>query len=192
MRAGPALWPTCELPRNPARRRSWIVVDPLEELLVPVPSSQTSALLRLLTHAFDAQGVPLFVLATLRSDFLDVFQNHAALGGVAFASIPVGPMPVGHFPQLIEGPAARAALDLEPGLVQEMVHDAETDDALPLLAFTLRELYERCKSSGRLTLNVYRDDLGGLQGSVARVVEGIKKLMKPTEPVLKRAACARS
>ena len=55
-----------------------------------------------------------------------------------------------------------------------MIADAHTDDALPLLAFTLREMYERCRQEGRLTLKVYHDDLRGIQGAVARVVERIK------------------
>ena len=75
---------------------------------------------------------------------------------------------------MIEGPADRAAIALEPGLVRSMIADARTDDALPLLAFTLREMYERCRDQERLTLKVYRDDLGGIKGAVARVVERIK------------------
>ena len=78
------------------------------------------------------------------------------------------------FPQVIEGPAARAEIALEPGLVRSMIADARTDDALPLLAFTLREMYERCRDQARFTLKVYRDDLGGIKGAVARVVERIK------------------
>ncbi len=77
-------------------------------------------------------------------------------------------------PCVIEGPADRAEIALEPGLVHSMIADARTDDALPLLAFTLREMYERCRDQQRLTLEVYRDDLGGIQGAVARVVERIK------------------
>ena len=75
---------------------------------------------------------------------------------------------------MIEGPADRAEIALEPGLVRSMIADARTDDALPLLAFTLREMYERCRDQERLTLKVYRDDLGGIKGAVARVVERIK------------------
>src|SRR5262249_50525055 len=94
--------------------------------------------------------------------------------GVAFADVPLGPLRVESFPRVIEGPAARAEIALEPGLVPTLVEDARTDDALPLLAFTLREMYERCRDRAMFTLAVYRDDLGGINGAVARVVERIK------------------
>jgi WD40 repeat protein len=83
-------------------------------------------------------------------------------------------LPDERFAQVIEGPADRAQVTLEPGLVHSMIADARTDDALPLLAFTLREMYERCRDRDRLTLNVYREELGGIRGAVARVVERIK------------------
>jgi hypothetical protein len=64
-------------------------------------------------------------------------------------------------------------LEFEPGLVNRMIDDTETADALPLLAFTLRELYERCGKERRFTLQVYDKELGGIQGAVARVANRI-------------------
>ena len=151
-----------------------VVVDQAEELLQGVAPEESSAFLTVLRCATGRPGGRVFGLLTLRSDFLGSFQNHPALRGVAFADVPLGLLPVERFPQVIEGPAARAEIALEPGLVASMVADARTDDALPLLAFTLREMYERCRDRATFTLAVYRDDLGGIQGAVARVVERIK------------------
>ena len=61
-----------------------------------------------------------------------------------------------------------AGIELEPGLVQAMVQDTKVDDALPLLAFTLRELWAHHSDNGRLEITTYRNDLGGIDGSVAR------------------------
>jgi hypothetical protein len=151
-----------------------LVVDQAEELLQGVVGDEASALLQVLRRATERRGGRVFGLTTLRSDFLGSFQNHPALRGVAFADLPLALLPVENFPQVIEGPADRAALALEPGLVPSMIADARTDDALPLLAFTLREMYERCRDQGRLALKVYRDELGGIKGGVTRVVERIK------------------
>jgi WD40 repeat protein len=151
-----------------------LVVDQAEELLQGANGDEPSAFLRVLRRAAERRGGRVFGLLALRSDFLGSFQNHAALRGAAFVALPLGPLPVESFPQVIEGPADRAALALEPGLVPSMIADARTDDALPLLAFTLREMYERRRDQGRLSLRVYRDDLGGIRGAVARVVERIK------------------
>ena len=151
-----------------------LVVDQTEELLQRAAGEETSAFFNVLRRATEPPGGRVFGLLTLRSDFLGSFQNHPALRGLAFADVPLGLLPVENFAQVIEGPADRAEIALEPGLVRSMIADARTDDALPLLAFTLREMYERCRDQARLTLKMYRDDLGGIKGAVARVVERIK------------------
>ena len=127
-----------------------LVVDQAEELLQNVACDESSAFLNVLRRATERPGGRVFGLLTLRSDFLGSFQNHPALRGVAFADLPLGLLPVENFPQVIEGPADRAEIALEPGLVASMIADARTDDALPLLAFTLREMYERCRDQERL------------------------------------------
>jgi TIR domain/AAA ATPase domain len=151
-----------------------LVVDQVEELLQSFAGNEASDFFQVLRRATERPGGRVFGLLTLRSDFLGSFQNHPALRGLAFADLPLALLPVENFPQVIEGPADRAEIALEPGLVRSMIADARTDDALPLLAFTLREMYERCRNQQRLTLKVYRDDLGGIKGAVARVVERIK------------------
>ena len=86
----------------------------------------------------------------------------------------LGPLPVARFSDVIAVPAARAEIELEPGLVSAMIADAQGKDALPLLAFTLRELYERCHERSKFTLTVYRDELGSIDGVVGKVVARIK------------------
>ncbi len=128
-----------------------------------------------LLRALESPGGRLFALATLRSDFLGSFQNHPSLRGSRFRTATLGPMPPARFPELIEGPAQRAVINVEPALVTTMVQEAEKPDALPLLAFTLRELWERCdKASPAFTLKTYRDEFGGLDGAVRRAVERVK------------------
>jgi WD40 repeat protein len=163
-----------------------LVVDQAEELLQDAGGDRASAFFDVLRRATERRGGRVFGLLTLRSDFLGSFQNHPALRGVAFADLPIGPLPAERFPMVIEGPADRAAIALEPGLVSAMIADARTDDALPLLAFTLREMYERSREQERFTLKVYRDELGGIKGAVARVVERIKHEV-PWTPEVDRA-----
>ena len=54
-----------------------------------------------------------------------------------------GRCPLNRIRQIIEGPARVAGLKVEEGLISAASSDAGTEDALPLLAFTLRELYDR-------------------------------------------------
>ena len=56
-----------------------LILDQVEELLGYAPDGEASRFLPLLWAAIEEPGSPLFVLGTLRSDFLGDFQKHAAL-----------------------------------------------------------------------------------------------------------------
>jgi len=147
-----------------------LVVDQLEELFTLSVPDEAQRFLDMLAGATESNASPLLIVATLRSDFLGELQKHAAAGSLAERL--VNPMPLLNIGQIIEGPAAAANLELGPGLVAAMLQDVEAENALPLLAFTLRELWER-RQGNTLTLEGYRDELGGLSGSVARAAEGV-------------------
>jgi WD40 repeat protein len=157
-----------------ARREATILlpIDQFEELLGRDTDASADLLLRWLATVLSDDGGPFLALATLRSDFLGAYQTHEALAGLASEPIALPQMTVADFAQVIEGPARVAGIDLESGLVQAMVADTATDYALPLLAFALRELWDRCGTDGRLTLAEYQS-LGGLQGALARAAEAI-------------------
>ena len=84
----------------------------------------------------------------------------------------VDPMPLRNFPAIIQGPARLAGLQLDDGLVETIVQDTGTRDALPLLAFTLRRLCERYSDDGRLTVGEY-ESLGRLEGAVREAAERV-------------------
>jgi hypothetical protein len=151
-----------------------LVIDQFEELLGAGENSQNERFLRFLCHALEVSDEnPLAVLGTLRSDFLGDFQNHPALLGLRFEQSLVGPLTVDEYVKVIEGPAEAAGLRLEPGLTKLMVKDTEGQDALPLLAFTLRELWEQYgHPNGNLSIEDYHR-LGGLLGSVRRAADGV-------------------
>ena len=75
--------------------------------------------------------------------------------------------------RIVEEPARLAGIELDPGLAGAVLRDAEGGNALPLVAFTLRELYLRFGREGRLTVEQYRERLGGLRGAVAKVAESV-------------------
>jgi WD40 repeat protein len=150
-----------------------LVIDQFEELLGRNVDQSVDLFLRLLTVAFNQPGGPFLAIATLRSDFLGAFQSQETLHRLPYEPLPLASVALADFAQVIEGPAQVAGAELEAGLAQAMVADTATDDALPLLAFTLRELWDRYSDDGRLTLDEYRGRLGGLQGSLARASEAI-------------------
>jgi WD40 repeat protein len=149
-----------------------VCVDQLEELFTLSGPEEAGRFLAALRGATEPAGSPVLVAATLRSDFLGQLQTQPALRDMSLVELLVNPMPLQAVGEIIEGPATVASLDLEAGLTQAMIQDTEAADALPLLAFTLRELWEK-RNGTRLELAVYRDQLGGLTGSVARAAEAV-------------------
>lgn len=167
------------LQARPGRERSALVlvIDQLEEALKD--TGQAAAFRHLLRPVLQASDGDVLVIATLRSDFLGALQARSSWRDVPLAPVTVAPLSMEGFSAVIEGPAELAGLDLEAGLAQKMVADTATEDALPLLAFTLRELWERGRADGRLTLAEYRE-LGGLHGAVAQAAEAVLAAARPT------------
>ena len=154
-----------------------IPIDQLEELLGrgddlnPKLAADADAFLSLLAQLLAMEGSQVLILATLRSDFYGQLQLHpSGLHRLAGPPQPLGPMEPAGFRQVIEGPAQRAGLRLEPGLSDALVHDTTTGDALPLLAFTLQELWEE-RGSG-LTLQQY-EAFGRLAGAIQRKADAV-------------------
>jgi WD40 repeat protein len=155
-----------------------LTIDQTEELFGYSDPQKARAFLQRLRHALETGGKRLMAIATMRSDTVTGFQAHPDLQGFAYEPWLVASVPLRDLPQTIEGPAAAAGIVLEPGLAQALVHDATSSDALPLLAFTLRELYERYGQDGRLDIKEY-EALGRLEGSVRRAADAVMERMSP-------------
>ena len=167
-----------------------VTIDQFEELLGCPEGHPAASFLRLVRASLDDAGGAVVILATMRSDHLGEFQKAPPLVGLQFESLSLGPMAPEAIAQTVEQPARAAGIDLEPGLTEALVEDARGEEALPLLAFTLRELWERHAGEGRLTVRHYRDELGGLTGSVARAADGVlggEELPPDLERDLRRA-----
>jgi len=150
-----------------------VTVDQFEELFGQTDDHPARAFLRFLRTALEIPDGPVVLLATMRSDSLGDFQKDPELVGLRFEGLSLGPMAPESVAQTIDKPARAAGVDLEPGLTEALVDDARGEESLPLLAFTLRELWERFGDTGRLTVRAYRDSLGGLCGSVARAADEV-------------------
>jgi formylglycine-generating enzyme required for sulfatase activity len=148
-----------------------IVVDQLEEVFVTNEGSNARNALRLLLEISADEESSAIVLATMRSDFLNLFQQFEG-AAARYRELTIDPMLRSRFGEVIKGPADYFGLELDAGLIERMVDETAYNDALPLLAFTLRKLYERCETRGQLTLEAY-DQIGGVSGSIERVANRI-------------------
>ncbi len=166
-----------------------LAIDQAEELFTLVEAEEMGRFLRILSAAM-ATDLPFTAVLTLRSEFLGRLQRAADLS-VAFETMPLAPMPLARIAAVIEGPAQVAGLTVEPGFVQAALADCRTEDALPLLAFALRELYERFGKSRRFNLADYQSfgdvaaGLTPLENSVRRAADGVLAALQPTDRQLR-------
>lgn len=163
-----------------------LVLDQVEELLEMPPEHPANRFLETLRKGLAETGSELMAVGTLRSDYLGAFQVHS----IPSSDISLFNLPLESLTQVIEKPAQLAGIELEEGLTQALLADTQTADALPLLAFSLRELNDRYGDDGKLELKEYRDGLGGLKGSVRKAAEDLLSLRTDLEeqlPHLRRA-----
>lgn len=131
-----------------------LVLDQLEEVFRSAMGSPGRRMLRVLLDAAGDDTGRLAVLATMRSDYLDEFQLFEGAAG-RYEKITLDPMPSERFAEIIAQPAQRCSVELEGGLVEKLVSDAGHADALPLLAFTLKQLYDRAGADNLITIEEY-------------------------------------
>ena len=143
-----------------------VVVDQAEELVTMTPEAERRAFLEALTTSCTAPS-PLRVVMTARTDMWD--KVAAETGKFAMSIAPtvlhVPPLSRTDLAEVISEPARRSHLTLEDGLVQRLVDDTGSGDALPLLAFTLARMAGDAEG-GQLTHAAY-DVIGGVKGAIA-------------------------
>ncbi len=145
-------------------RRLLLVIDQLEELLTQTPAGERSRFVELLRPAL---GGPVHVVATLRPDFLDQLLLAPELVALPTRTYTLSPLRRDALAAVIEEPAKLAGIDVDQGLVAQLVTDTESGDALPLLAYTLAQLADGVGRGGRLLASRYQQ-LGGVHGTLTR------------------------
>ncbi|SEE86480.1 WD-40 repeat-containing protein [Rhizobiales bacterium GAS191] len=155
-----------------------IAVDQAEELFRADGAEEGAALLALLRELIVADDPAVIAIFAIRSDAYDQLQHAKPLEGLPQEPFALLPMPRGAYTEVIAGPARRLTeaggkLALEPQLTQRLLEDVEKgggSDALPLLAFTLEQLYLEHGRAGALKLADY-EGFGGLKGAIDAAVK---------------------
>lgn len=171
-------------------------IDQGEELLPvegaePEQGGAEAALVRRrVQEILERRQVEVICIMAIRSDSFPRLQESTELGDLASSPINLPPMPEGSFRTIIEGPAEvlekyGPGLDVEPALVKQLIDDAPGQDALPLIAFVLRRLYDGLAQKPaalkrQMTLADY-EALGRIGGAIENVVDfslGTKNLSR--------------
>jgi hypothetical protein len=108
----------------------------------------------------------------IRSDSYELLQTASVLSAVRHNPFNLRPLRREEFKAVIEEPAKLVpdGLRIESILTEQLLNDAEGADALPLLAFTLEQLFQKYGADGDLTLEEY-NKLGGIRGSIEEAVK---------------------
>ncbi|MEQ8860741.1 MAG: tetratricopeptide repeat protein [Pseudomonadales bacterium] len=162
------------------RARLVLVVDQLEELFTHGQSIEDArAFVRALTALATSGAV--WVIATLRSDFYPRCEAVPELMTLkeGLGQYDLAPPTPDEISQMIRLPAQAAGLEFEENpttgaRLDDVLRDhaCANPDMLPLLEFTLEELYQRRSPDGRLTFAAYAE-IGGVEGSIARRAEHV-------------------
>ncbi|MEZ4414228.1 MAG: tetratricopeptide repeat protein [Gemmatimonadota bacterium] len=154
-----------------------LVVDQLEEIFTQADEEERGRFTEALAALVGTGRV--WAVATLRAD---VYPRLAEIPRLLELKEGKGqydlraPTPA-ELGQIVRHPVAAAGLRLEEDALsgvrlEDVLRDsaARMPNSLPLLEFTLEELYRQRASDGTLTLAAYRE-IGGLEGSLARRAE---------------------
>jgi len=166
--------------------RLLLVLDQMEELYTDrrIGPGEREAFLKALA-ALAGSGF-ISILATLRSDFYALAQKDEAFLRLKGET--------GHFDLLPPGAAALRQLIVEPAhltglhfekndagctLDARLIDDAlRQPDALPLVEYTLRELYEARTADGTLSFAAYKV-MGGIEGAIGHRAEAVFVALDP-------------
>jgi hypothetical protein len=151
-------------PGEGRHRHLLVVVDQFEELLTHAAPAARARFAELLRPTL---GNPLQVVATLRPEFLAQLLASPELADLPTRVFTLRPLRRDALATVIKGPARLAGIGIEEQLVDRLVGDTDTGEALPLLAFTLEQLADGVRRGGHLSATRYAQ-LGGVQGALVR------------------------
>jgi hypothetical protein len=175
-----------QLPDPPAARLG-VLIDQLEEIFTneTVTDAERERFVAAIS-ALARSGV-VWVVATLRSDLYGRASQIRELTELKEGSgqFDLQPPTAAEVSQIVRQPARMAGLRFEERAdtheqLDDVLRDAATrhPEALPLLEFTLEELYRRAGPDRLLTFQAY-DEIGGVEGALARRAEEVYLALGP-------------
>jgi class 3 adenylate cyclase/WD40 repeat protein len=165
-------------------QRLLLIVDQFEEVF---NSTRDETERGRFVDVLTAEREALKVVLALRADHYGQCAAYPPLARlVGGASVLVGALSSAELAAVIEHPAKRVGLRVEPDLTQALLSDVgDEPGALPLLSTALLELWQ-ARDGGWLTLAAYRS-AGGVHGAVARLGESAYAALTADQRILARS-----
>ncbi len=146
-----------------------------QKFLDPERQSFLDMLLEALEYAADKFKL----VITLRADFIASCLKVRKLYEKLQQSYVLVPPSLDDYRQVIVKPAEKVGLEVEPELVEELLQQMndssgsnDSSGNLPILELVLETLWEK-RQRGKLTLQVYWEKIGGLEGALDRKAKAV-------------------
>jgi len=153
-----------------------LAIDQFEELFTFADPDERSRFDRLLATALEDSDCPLFVISTVRADFLDRFEALPRLVAVRNRRARAWTLPLmgpNGLRAVIDGPARLAALDVSE-VREAMVAEARDEaGALPLVENALHWLWEPKRREGDRLSGQLLTEQGGLAGILSQSADDL-------------------
>ncbi|HEV3037377.1 MAG TPA: hypothetical protein VHA33_06290 [Candidatus Angelobacter sp.] len=179
-RSGLGLVEAVRLARLPEHENVLIVVDQFEELFrfaaaasAAHKQEDASAFVKLLLEATQQREIPIYVVITMRSDFIGDCARFRDLPEAVTAGLYLIPRMTREQRRLaIEGPAQVSQAEISRRLVNRLLNDVGDDpDELPILQHALMRTWDCWHANGREGQPIDLDDysrIGGLAEALSR------------------------
>jgi WD40 repeat protein/uncharacterized caspase-like protein len=158
-----------------------LVVDQFEELFTLASPSEREQFLNLILGAIELAPDKFKVVMTLRADFMASCLEIPQLANLIQSTSILVPakLSTDDYRQAILQPAETVGLKVEPELIEVLLHELDNSAAdLPLLQFLLAQLWEQ-RVGGKLTLQTYLQQIGGLKGALEQKAQSVYDSLDP-------------
>jgi len=183
----------CEIALKEGRdKRVVLFIDQFEEVFTQISrEEERAAFLNLLTGAATVEDGRVVILFSMRSDFVSNCATYPQVNALLNQQfVQIGAMQPHELVSAMAQPALRVGLRIDPDLIAQIINDMKGEPgALPLMQFTLKDLFDAGQAKGgviSLTLNDYLQH-GGIQKSLERHADAAFAKLGANEQELARS-----
>lgn len=174
------------------KQRLVLLIDQFEELFTQVDDEKIrQAFISALEDAVLRDEGRIVLILTMRSDFVPNFAAYPQLNSMLNKFFfQVGLMTPEELVRSIVLPAQHVNLEVEPGLVSQIINDmGDEPGTLPLMQFALKDLFESQKVAGNLTALTLDGYLqrGGIYKALERHANAVFARLNPEQQELARS-----
>ncbi|MEP6896284.1 MAG: WD40 repeat domain-containing protein, partial [Chloroflexota bacterium] len=153
-------------------QRLALFIDQFEEVFTQLSADKAGAFIEMLAQAATIENGRMIILFSMRSDFVSNCATYPKLNALLNQQfVQIGAMQPAELVSAIAQPALRVGLQIDPDLIAQIIRDMKGEpDALPLVEFALKDLFDAEQAKGELstlTLAAYLQR-GGIDEALKR------------------------